>query len=208
MPSAAASRAARQEETRAALVETAARMFMANGYHATSLDAIAREAGFTKGAVYANFQSKEDLFLEVHAQRAQRFVEETAALIDELGPAETIHRLARETSTRRGRDDGWLAVYFEFWAHVLRNPRLRERFAALRAKSRTVFEAALSQAANDSGVRPLQNYAPAVVAMNALQVGLALERLTDPDLVPPTLGERISRLALENLDPSLLEEGT
>jgi AcrR family transcriptional regulator len=206
MPTAAASRAARQEETRAALVETAARMFMANGYHATSLDAIAREAGFTKGAVYGNFQSKEDLFLEVYAQRAQRFVEETAALIDELGPAETLRRLARETSTRRGREDGWLAVYFEFWAHVLRNPHLRARFAALRARSRQPLEAALTQVAEADGRRTPWNLTPAVVAMNALQLGLALERLTDPDVVPATLAERISRLALDNLDPGVLEE--
>jgi AcrR family transcriptional regulator len=201
-----ASRAARQEETRAALVDTAERLFMENGYHATSLDAIAREAGFTKGAVYANFDSKEDLFLEVYARRAQRFVEQTAALINELGPAETLHRLARETSTRRGRDDGWLAVYFEFWAHVLRNPHLRARFAALRARSRQPLEAALTQVAEAEGRRTPRNLTPAVVAMNAVQLGVALERLTDPEVVPATLAERISRLALDNLDPSLLED--
>ena len=201
-----ASRAARQEETRAALVDTAERLFMENGYHATSLDAIAREAGFTKGAVYANFDSKEDLFLEVYARRSQRFVEETGALINELGPAETLHRLARETSTRRGRDDGWLAVYFEFWAHVLRNPHLRARFAALRARSRKPLEAALTQVAEADGRRTPRNLTPAVVAMNALQLGVALERLTDPEVVPATLAERISRLALDNLDPSLLED--
>ena len=47
--------------------------FSADGYHATSLDAVADEAGFTKGAVYSNFSSKEDLFFAVYERRVERF---------------------------------------------------------------------------------------------------------------------------------------
>lgn len=64
-PPAPLTRAEQQENTRAALVASARRVFGRNGYHGAKLAAIAREAGLTKGAVYSNFASKADLFLAV-----------------------------------------------------------------------------------------------------------------------------------------------
>src|SRR4030081_3172141 len=65
----------RRQETREQLLAAAARVFAARGFHATSLDAIAEEAGFSRGAVYYNFADKEELFLELLdrrcAERAQ-----------------------------------------------------------------------------------------------------------------------------------------
>ena len=40
-----------------------------------------------------------------------------------------------DTAARRGRDDGWLAVFLEFWAHVVRNPELRARFAEIHTRA-------------------------------------------------------------------------
>ena len=46
-------------------------------------------------------------------------------------PRRGLDRLAPTPRGRRGRDDGWLAVFFEFWAHVIRHPELRGRFAEI-----------------------------------------------------------------------------
>lgn len=54
-----------QKLTRERLVFAARAVFASDGYHGAKLDAIAREAGFSKGAVYSNFASKADLFLAV-----------------------------------------------------------------------------------------------------------------------------------------------
>lgn len=59
------SRAERQRETRAALVEAALRVFARDGYHGASLEVIANQAGYSKGAVYSNFDGKAELFLAV-----------------------------------------------------------------------------------------------------------------------------------------------
>ena len=59
------SREESQEITRTKLLAAARALFVQNGYGMTSLDRIADEAGFSKGAVYSNFSGKEDLFLEV-----------------------------------------------------------------------------------------------------------------------------------------------
>src|SRR4029450_6357469 len=123
----ALTRADRQARTREELVDAADRLFTTNGFHATSIDAVADAAGYTKGAVYSNFASKEDLFFAVYERRVDSRVEE---MEETLTAAETVYqgmeRLIADLEHRR--DDGWLAVFFEFWAHVLRHPELRERF--------------------------------------------------------------------------------
>ncbi|MBE1530324.1 TetR/AcrR family transcriptional regulator [Actinomadura algeriensis] len=58
-------RGERQEQTRAALVEAARDVFSRDGYHGAGLGEIARIAGYTRGAVYSNFDGKADLFLAV-----------------------------------------------------------------------------------------------------------------------------------------------
>src|SRR5437763_2071325 len=63
------SQAERREATRELVLTAAARVFAERGFHATSLDAIAEEAGFSRGAVYYNFADKEELFLELLDRR-------------------------------------------------------------------------------------------------------------------------------------------
>lgn len=64
-PSPRLSRAERQHQTRIALVDAGRGVFARDGFHGARLDRIAEEAGFSKGAVYSNFDSKADLFLAV-----------------------------------------------------------------------------------------------------------------------------------------------
>lgn len=74
-------RAESQAQTRQDLLDSAERMFYANGYHATSIAAIAAEAGRTIGAVYSNFDGKEALCLEV---LKNRLLSEMAKLFEVL----------------------------------------------------------------------------------------------------------------------------
>jgi hypothetical protein len=92
---------------------------------------VAAEAGFTKGAVYSNFASKEDLFFAVYERRVDARVAEVERILEAAStPREGIVRIIPGNGDRPEADDGWMAVFFEFWAHVLRHPELRERFAA------------------------------------------------------------------------------
>lgn len=64
------------------------RLFKHDGFHATSLDLIADEAGCTKGAVYSNFDGKEDLLLAVYERRVAARVAELEAITREtVSPA-------------------------------------------------------------------------------------------------------------------------
>ncbi len=62
----------RRNRTRTALMDAAAEVFAANGYHAAALDDIAEAAGFTRGAIYSQFAGKEGLFLATVSRHAER----------------------------------------------------------------------------------------------------------------------------------------
>jgi AcrR family transcriptional regulator len=185
----------RRVRTRENLVDAADRLFTANGFHTTTVDAIAADAGYTKGAVYSNFASKEDLFFAVYERRVDAAVRTSERLLADLGTSDAIDRAAADGASRKGRDDGWLAVFFEFWSHVLRHPELRDRFARVHARNQAPFAAALKR----DGLAPTgTDVAPdeLVVAAMAMDVGLALERLVRPDAVDVTLSSRMARRVL------------
>ncbi len=191
----ALTRADRQARTREELVEAADRLFTTNGFHATSIDAVADAAGYTKGAVYSNFASKEDLFFAVYERRVDRRVEEMEATLAGGETAyEGMERLIAALEQRD--DDGWLAVFFEFWAHVLRHPELRERFAAQHRRGIEPVTGALERVAAERGEELPEDPAKLATARQAMLTGLQLERMTQPDLVDEGLGVRMLRLAM------------
>jgi AcrR family transcriptional regulator len=191
--------AERRERTREGLLGAAERLFTSNGFHPTSLDQIAAAAGYTKGAIYFNFESKEDLFFAVYERRAARTMAGIHATLAEHGPAKGIEKVTREAAERRREDDGWLAVFFEFWAHVLRHPELRERFVRTHAAVSAPLVAAVDQVAAERGLELPVDSRRFTTAVYAMQVGLQLERLTQPDVVDEELGVAMSRLLLRDL---------
>jgi AcrR family transcriptional regulator len=197
----APTRGERKARTRAELIAAADRLFARNGFHATSIDVIADQAGYTKGAVYSNFSTKEDLFFAVYEARVRRGVEDLEARFARASdfPA-AFERIAGDVAARRGQDDGWLAVFFEFWAHVLRHPELRSRFAELHAAAIRPAVDGLVEFAAERGMDLPDDARKLVTAWNAMQVGLSLERLTQPEVVDSNLGARMARLAMQDLE--------
>jgi AcrR family transcriptional regulator len=75
------SRAESKQNTRRLLMAAADRVFMQRGYQRATLESIAAEAGFTKGAVYFHFGSKEDLFIELLVDGLERNIGQFDQLI-------------------------------------------------------------------------------------------------------------------------------
>jgi AcrR family transcriptional regulator len=194
-------RVERRERTREGLISAAERLFTERGFHASTVDEIALEAGYTKGAVYSNFASKEDLFFAVYERRAERAVAEIEQILHENGPAAGLELLASDAARRRGAaEDGWLAVFFEFWAHVVRRPELRDRFAKVHGRALEPMAAAVERFVGERGISIPVEARSLNVAMNAMVLGLSLERLTQPDVVDVWLGAQMVRLVLEDLE--------
>jgi AcrR family transcriptional regulator len=207
-------RAERREQTRQELISAAEACFVSRGFHATSVDEVAERAGYTKGAVYSNFAAKEDLFFAVYERRVEQVLTEVAPGLRQAGPERALDWLATATMERRDRDDGWLAVFFEFWAHVLRHPELRDRFAAIHASFLELLAEAVRRLAEDRGLA-LPSDVTAIqmaLAWNAMEVGLGLERLTQPQTVDVAVARRMGWLLLDAVlgttQPSAGNDGT
>jgi AcrR family transcriptional regulator len=195
------SRADRQAQTRTELIDAAESLFTANGFHATSLDAVADAAGYTKGAVYSNFSSKEDLFFAVYERRVERHEEHVGALLDSASDAGQgiLRVVAAVGELRRRRADGWMAVFLEFWTHVLRHPEHRARFAELHTRAVEPFVTAVEAFAAEQGVALAIPPRQLATAMFAMENGIALERLTDPGVADADLPVRLLELFFERL---------
>ena len=193
------SRAERREQTRQELVSAAEACFVSHGFHASSVDQVAERAGYTKGAVYSNFASKEDLFFGVYQRRIDHVLTDVVPGLRQAGAERAFDTLAAGTIERRDRDDGWLAVFFEFWAHVLRHPELRARFAESHTRFLEPLTDGVRQLAAERGRSLPGDVTPFQVALawNAMEVGLGLERLTQPQDVDVELARRMCWLLLD-----------
>jgi AcrR family transcriptional regulator len=179
----------RRDETRAELVAAATRVFAERGFHAASVGAIAAEAGFTTGAVYAHFKGKDELFLAAFEQYALARVEELAELhATATGTlAERARAFADHWMARLAADPDFMLVSLEFFLHALRRPELREALAARQAAVRLAVGRMLEEDLRASGATlPMPSQDVATV-MRELGVGLALAKLLDPDAIRDSL---------------------
>ncbi|MFL5821387.1 MAG: TetR/AcrR family transcriptional regulator [Solirubrobacteraceae bacterium] len=187
-----------QERTRSRLLEAAARVFGRRGYHAATLEEVAREAGYSTGAVYSNFAGKEDLFLALADQQVADRIAEAQAVI---AAADTPERLGDEVAKQFRafieRDPQWPLLFFEFWSYGVRNPPLRDEFDHRRRAVRGAVAEALQRAARtqDREVRYPPHQLAAVVM--AVINGLAFERVADPAAIPDQLFAWVLAVLLE-----------
>jgi AcrR family transcriptional regulator len=182
-------RAERREETRADLVAAATKVFAERGFHAASVDAVAREAGFTTGAVYAHFKGKDELFLaafeEYALTRVGELTEVHARATGTLG--EKARAFADQWMARLAADPDFVLVSLEFFLHSLRKPELRAALADRQAAVRLAVTRMLEEDLRASGTElplPAQDVA---TVMRELGVGLALAKLLDPDAIGDSL---------------------
>lgn len=193
-----------RDRTRTLLIQAARRVFLRHGYHAATLDTVAEEAGFTKGAVYSAFDSKADLFLAVLDERVASRVREIESVDSTATPGAHAEALARQFVAAIEHDPQWSAVVIEFWAHASRDHDLRERFAARHSALRRAFADVFEAMAQRTG-RPLAFDADHLATVGlALGNGFALEAMTggqvDGDLFPQVAAVLMTALA-EGTDP-------
>ena len=127
----------RLEHTRSLLLDAAEDVFAEKGFTPATLDDIAHAAGYTKGAIYKHFATKEDLFLAVSDRYWRRYFDNFAEVLSsatEVGAPEldAIAARWRQLSLDRGAEHA--ALGHEFTLYLLRNPEARERVAAKRSE--------------------------------------------------------------------------
>jgi len=178
----------KQAHTRECLMRAAARVFADRGLQQASIDEVAENAGYTKGAFYANFKNKEELFLAMLDERfAQRIEDIEAAIAGEGTAAERARRYGDTFAQTLRADREWERLFFEFSAYAARDEDFRQelvtRYRAMRKRIAAALEADSMEHAKEPTL-PAEHIA---LMTNAMSNGFALEKLLEGDAVPDEL---------------------
>jgi AcrR family transcriptional regulator len=174
-------RAERSEQIRGELVAVAHELFQERGFHGVSLEEISERAGYSRGAVYSNFDGKEGLFLAVldaHVERRGRAYVEAA--LDAGGFEDGVRAVARAVAAGTPADPGWVPVLVEFWTHASHRPELRAVVRERHDRALAVQADLLDEVAARHGVTYRIPTHALARGCGALRTGLELERLLDP----------------------------
>ncbi|MBP1326437.1 AcrR family transcriptional regulator [Leucobacter exalbidus] len=154
---------ARRQATRERLLEAASEVFVEDGFQGAAVEAICQRAGFTRGAFYSNFSSKEELFLALlereFARRAANLEAKTAALSPALRGHEGIidPAQAAEYITAYLAPDGdaatWYVLETEFALLAMRDPANSPGYSALIARSHASMAGLVVAAISAAGRR-------------------------------------------------------
>jgi AcrR family transcriptional regulator len=196
-------RAEQRAKTRAALLDAAGRVFVERGFADASVEAIAAAAGYTRGAFYSNFESKEQLFAELFQEQiVSRYVEIAQGSAD---PAEwpTARELgAAAAAVQRHPDGEWLfRLWLELFVRAGRDEKFRKLAAGFWTATRTVGAHAIEAAYRAAGRKPPVAADKMASAMIAMDIGLSLQRFVDPDAVTPEDYPELYDLVFAHLEP-------
>ncbi|WP_339230434.1 TetR/AcrR family transcriptional regulator [Aeribacillus sp. FSL K6-2833] len=120
----------RKKETRQLLLESAVEIFARFGFHGASVDKIAEHAGFSKGAVYAHFRSKEELFLAILEQQMQLHVDNILQVIDgQHSLSHFIETMDEYFLSVRQKNRTWSMLNMEFFLYAMREESVRRKWS-------------------------------------------------------------------------------
>ncbi|WP_217180093.1 TetR/AcrR family transcriptional regulator [Streptomyces sp. AC495_CC817] len=189
------SRVESQGRTRERLVATARQLFLSHGYAATSLSDVAETAGYSKGAVYSNFRSKDHLCLAALDDiRAEQLALLTDAVMGEAGIEDRLAAFAAWAEAHIG-DEAWTTLEVEFLTSARHDDELRREITTRVAAVREALAHLLDALALELGVSPAMPADRAAMTLLSLGIGLGVQRVADPTVPTAVLTETL-RLVL------------
>lgn len=171
----------RSEETRAAILAAAQRLFAQNGYDATGVAEICQAAGVSKGAFYHHFPSKQAVFLDLLETwlawlepRLLAFAQDTE------DTAAAFVRMSAVFHDIFASGAGQLPMFLEFWIQARRDPAVWEATIAPYHRFQRMFAGIMEKGIRQGFLRPMDSRHASQVMMS-LSIGLILQGLFDPD---------------------------
>jgi len=194
------------ERNRERVLAAARRVFMTRGYAGASLDAIAEEAGFSKGVVYSQFDSKADLFLTLLDRRIDERARRNEAVVSQAAGSRGLLELLEASMQALAREPQWTLLVLEFRTHAALDPELSRRYAVAHARTVESIATLLRRLFSRAGLAPGASLDTLAELVLALDAGIALERAARPEALPT---DRVAPLLLRALgfDPEDARSG-
>ena len=176
----------RTEITRARLIQSAEKIFARDGFEVAKLEEIAKDAGYTRGAFYANFESKEDLFFALLEKEISARIAALEEAMNKVREPEAKLQTMREFFLSKTLDRRWCMLALEFKLFAVRHPEVKKRLAAMHRRFVGPRVGFLDEVMKALGRElPASAYATGV-SMAALGNSLTLEYMLDPAMMPET----------------------
>lgn len=185
---------ARTEETKSALLISARRIFARDGFQACRIEDIAADAGFTRGAFYAHFSTKEELFFALMQEEVDKHSARIHALIVKHDNAEDRLAALRDYSCKCLADREWGLLMLEFKLFAVRHPKMRPSLASTH---RRILASMRLDAVNALFALDGKTQEARSVALEGLMEGLFLEHAFDPNRISIAQAEACLALAFD-----------
>ncbi len=170
----------RTRATRRRLLDAAKRIFAQDGFEAARLEDIAARAGYTRGAFYANFESKEDIFFALLEEWVNERIESITVDLRRHSDPEAKLAALRAHYADLAKDRRLVLISMEFKLFALRHPEAHTRLRSRHRRIRASFGELFAEIMDALGRKIPVAYPAASACLSVLSQGLLLEHLLDP----------------------------
>lgn len=174
---------ARTAATRKKLLAAAEKTFARDGFEAARLEDIASLAGYTRGAFYANFKSKEDIFFALLEEWVGRRIAEVSAVLARENTPEKRLRALRQHYAQIAKDRRLALLSLEFKLFAIRHPEAHARLRTRQRPLRACGGDLVRRIAHEIGRNLPISSIGAATGLGALSNALLLEHLVDNTIV-------------------------
>ena len=174
-----------RDDTREKLFEAAARVFEEQGIGGASIETIAAAAGFSRGAFYSNFKSKDELIIAMLEDHVEQSIRRNLDLLDEAQEPCGLHRSAEDHGPQPAGSARPLSLlHMEMILFVARAEKRRPELAKRLRAGRKLIADVIETTAKNSGKDPVLDPAWWGAIVLAMEDGFRLHRLIDPETTP------------------------
>ena len=187
-----------KQQTRRELLKVASEMFAKQGFYSTSVDKIAEEAGYSKGAVYSNFGSKEDLFLSVFKENQKEDLQNFKSIAEEYNSLdEFINMIENYHQYERKENEDWSILKLEFLLYAMRDESVSKKLAPILEESRTQITNILKKFYQTKNQKQLVSIDKLAFLLLSLNIGIGIQSYVDEESIPENIFADGLRLLLK-----------
>lgn len=195
----------RTEETRRVLLKSARLIFARDGFEACRIEDIAAAAGYTRGAFYANFSTKEELFFALLQEETDGHASRIRAVLESYESVERRMAALRDYYVQRIADREWGMLMLEFKLFAARHPKLRPKLAAIHRRIRASMKLeALHKLLGIENADP----EPKSAVLEGVMAGLFLEHSYDPERLSEKQAAKFLAYIFDSFVPRSSESGS
>jgi AcrR family transcriptional regulator len=188
-----------REQTTQRLLDAAQKLIARKGLDAASVENIAAAAGYSRGAFYSNFSTKDDLFIELLRRDHQKTTAELHALRTSELSIDEVQRRARDIYGQMFRDNESFMIWTEARMMAARDARFRTKLEALIAEKRGQIAVFIQYFYDRVGVEPAMPPEKMAMGFMSLAEGVKLFMMSSPTEMTPPTAEALLSLFVDSI---------